>query len=207
MRAALLAIALAAAACTPDVVPGSYLCGPDQACPEGQVCNGTEDKDADLIADTCVLPPVARPFACTPSANSEPDDTMATGYGVMVPKSCVGTVDLMQGCMAAGDAADWVTFVAPATCTALQVQARLEFPIANEDLTIELWDADTNAMVSGDAACKQGVDGTTVRRCLDSVLVPGKTYGVQVKPTGEGNCGGDCGYNRYDLTLLFGTPG
>ena len=207
MRALLFIIPLAAAACTPDIVPGSYLCGPDQACPEGQVCNGTEDKMTGLVADTCMLPGVAQPFACTPKTASEPDDTMATGYTVPVPMSCIGTVDLGQGCMAAADTADWVTFVAPSICTALQVQVRLDFALANEDLTVELWDADANMKLSGDGECKQGLDASSVSRCLDSVLVPGKKYGVQVKPTGEGSCGGDCAYNRYLVKLTFGTPG
>lgn len=207
MRAALFAIPLAAAACTPDIVPGTYLCGPDQACPEGQVCNGTEDKMAGLVADTCMLPGVAQPFACTPKTASEPDDTMATGYVIQVPTTCIGKVDLGRGCMPAGDAADWVTFVAPSVCTALMVQVRLDFPLANEDLTIELWDADANTKITGDGECKQGLDPSSVSRCLESVLVPGKKYGVQVNPTGEGNCGGDCAYNRYGLTLVFGTPG
>lgn len=208
MRATFVAIAITAAACTPDVVPGSYFCGPEQACPEGQVCNGTEDMNAGLIADTCMLPSVARPFDCKPTTSSEPDDTMATGHLVQPPMTCVGTLDLKQGCMTAGDSADWVTFVAPSVCTAIQVEARLEFSIANEALTVELWDADTNTKLSGDTECKQGgIDSSSVRRCLDSVLVPGKTYGVQVKPTGDGSCGGDCAYNRYNMTLTFGTPG
>lgn len=207
MRAALFAILFAAAACTPDIVPGSYLCGPDQACPEGQVCNGTENKMTGLVADTCMLPEVAQPFACTPATASEPDDTMDTGQLITPPAACIGKVDLGQGCMASGDAADWVTFVAPSVCTALMVEARLDFPLANEGLTIELWDADANMKMTGDGDCKQGLDASSVSRCLDSVLVPGKKYGVQVKPTGDGNCGGDCSYNRYKVTLLFGTPG
>ncbi|HEX5059005.1 MAG TPA: hypothetical protein VFV99_06575, partial [Kofleriaceae bacterium] len=78
MRALLLCIPLAA--CTPDVVSGSYLCGPDELCPDGQKCNGTEDKTTGLAADSCVIPSLARPFACTPKVDVEPDDSMAQAH-------------------------------------------------------------------------------------------------------------------------------
>ena len=29
-----------AAACTPSIAPGAYLCGPDAECPDGLVCDG-----------------------------------------------------------------------------------------------------------------------------------------------------------------------
>ena len=42
-------------ACTPTITPGSYLCGPEQLCPEGQACNGPDN--------VCVRAPNAQPFA------------------------------------------------------------------------------------------------------------------------------------------------
>lgn len=203
MRALVMCVALAA--CTPDIVSGSYLCGPDSICPEGQACNGTEDEGAGLMAETCVLPSLAQPFKCTPKFDAEPDNSAAEGY-VISNLGCVSAPFTNDGCMPVDDESDWVTFVAPSICTSVGVQARLTFPLAYEELGLELWNVDANMMVAEDKDCPQGSEGA-VRRCLDFTLVPGIKYGVKVKPTGEGACGGNCTYNRYSLSVQLATPG
>jgi hypothetical protein len=203
MRALVL---LVVAACTPDIVSGSYLCGPESSCPDGQVCNGTEDEDAGLIADTCVIESLARPFACEPTFNSEPDNSLGEAY--LIPNlGCVSAPFLNDGCLPANDSADWVTFVAPSVCTAVMVQARVTFPIAYQTLGLELWNVDANMKLGGDSECASGADTGGVRRCLDMTLVPGTKYGVKVTPTGQGNCAGTCAYNRYTLSVQLATPG
>jgi len=203
MRALLLCVALAA--CTPDVVSGSYLCGPEELCPDGQQCNGTEDTDAGLVAESCVLPSLARPFACAPEVNVEPDDSMAQAH--LISLNCVSAQFIMNDCMLASDPADWVTFVPPSVCTAVGVQARLTFPIAHEVIGLELWDVDQNMQIGTDTACAAGGDSASVRRCLSVELVPGTKYGIKVTPTGEGTCDGACAYNRYSLSVQLGPPG
>lgn len=195
MRAWLLPCALAA--CTPEVVSGSYLCGPEASCPTDLVCDGVED--------TCVLPSMASPFTCDPPSDFEPDDSADTGHAIEL--GCVSAPFVIEeGCMLAGDSADWLTFVPPATCTAVQVEARLSFSIAYAELGLELWDLDANTRLATDEECKQGADVRMIRRCVDAVLVPGTKYGVKVFPTGEASCNGDCAYNRYTLSVQLATP-
>jgi hypothetical protein len=199
-------VLIALAACTPDVVSGAYLCGPNASCPEGQACNGTFDEDSGLDDDTCVLASLARPFVCTPKVNLEPDDTMAQGHPIE-NLGCVNIPVDIDGCMAESDA-DWVTFVAPTVCAGtLQVHARLSFAIAYEQLSVELWDFAQNTRLATDGECKSGLDSGNVRRCLDFTLVPGTKYGIQVLANGAGDCGGECAYNRYSLSVGVGTSG
>jgi hypothetical protein len=195
MRGVLFCFALAA--CTPEVVSGSYLCGPEATCPEDLVCDGAED--------TCVLASMAEPFTCDPDTNLEPDDTSDEGF-LIDPFGCASSF-MNAECMLAEDSADWVTFVAPEQCsTAIAVQARLSFSVAWEVLGLELWDLDANMQLATDEECEQGADVRQVRRCLDHMLVPGTKYGVKVHPTGDGTCNGDCAYNRYSLSLQLGAP-
>lgn len=185
----------ALAACTPEVVSGSYLCGPEASCPEDYVCDGVED--------TCVLSSMADPFTCVPKMNLEPDDTPEEG--ALQTLGCASAF-MNAECMLADDTADWLTFVAPEQCsTAIAVQARLSFSVAWEVLGLELWDLDANAQLVSGEDCT-GADVRQVERCLTQMLVPGTKYGVKVSPTGEGTCDGDCAYNRYSLSLQLGTP-
>ena len=204
MRALWMCVALAG--CTPDIVSGAYVCGPEEACPEGQACNGTDDDEAGLIAETCVLQSLARGFACKPKFDIEPDDSAAQGY-LIQDLGCVSAPFINDGCMAVDDTSDWVTFVAPSVCSAVEVEARLTFPISYEDLGLELWNVDANMMVGEDKDCPASADLSMVRRCLDITITPGTKYGVKVKPTGDGSCGGNCAYNRYTLSVQLATPG
>jgi hypothetical protein len=158
------------------------------------------------MADTCVLASTAQPFACTDKNNSEPNNTAAQGL-VLQNLDCVSAAVSIESCMMTDDEADWLTFVAPSVCAAVEVQARLAFSIAFEELGLELWDIDRDMQLSSDAECAQGAEIGAVRRCLDFQLVPGTRYGVKVRPTGEGTCDGACAYNRYSLSVQLGTPG
>jgi hypothetical protein len=161
---------------------------------------------AGLTAETCVLSSLARPFACKEKFDHEPDNSAAEGY-LIQDLACVSAPFINDGCLPVDDTSDWVTFVAPSVCTAVGVQARLSFPIAYEQLGLELWNVDANMKMADDKECVQGADSTQVRRCLDATLVPGTKYGVKVTPTGEGTCEGTCLYNRYTLSVQLATPG
>ena len=193
----LLAV-LVLGACTPDIAAGSYLCGPNASCPEGQTCNGPDN--------TCVFGGGAMPFECHPDVMSEPDDTMQQARAVTFTE-CVSSVMATANCMLGGDSADWVRFTAPTACTSVQVEARVSFPIAFERLGLELWDLDANTMVGSDGECISTGDAGEDIRCMKVTLTPGGNYGINVKPTGEGTCGGDCAYNRYTLRVQLSTPG
>jgi hypothetical protein len=195
MRAAVLLIALAA--CTPDVATGTYYCGPDGFCPEGQACNGPDN--------ICVNASSAEAFACGErSAKTEPDDTATQAHLLPTP-----TCDIpfnTENCMLDGnDAEDWMKLQQPCGASK-EVQLVLKFPVAFERLAMELWDLDTMTKVTDDAACADGGDDANELRCITSPVAENGNYGVKVRPAGDGNCDGNCSYNRYSLSVLLATP-
>ncbi len=197
MRAALLCIALAA--CAPDIVSGAYLCGPDMACPDSYVCNGSDN--------SCVLPSRAMAFACTNEQEAhEPDDTSAQAAAIPM-LGCVSTPFTQAGCLATGDTNDWFAFDAPDACAAVEAVARMYFPVAYEPLTFELWDLTGNMQVATGGMCKQADVAGTASTCFTYTLTGGHHYGVLVKPAGGGDCDGKCAFNRYSLSLQLQTPG
>lgn len=194
MRA--LAIVLLAAACTPEIVSGSYLCGPNATCPEGQVCNGLDN--------VCVHAGAALPFSCAPDIDTEPDDQPANAYPLTL--SCELISAVIDSCLTEDDAGDWVRFVAPTTCGSQGIDVRVMYPISFERVGLELWNLDTNEIVAQDMVCPTtGVAGEDVR-CLQADLVAGVSYGVQVVPTGVDDCDGACAYNRYTLAMQLTLP-
>ena len=118
MRAAILGLVLAA--CSPDIESGAYICGPEQSCPPGDQCNGADN--------TCVDPITAVPFACLPEEEHEPDNTPAQGQQIS-SLACVSAVFSQDGCLAAGDDADWYRFTTPTGCNAIEVDLRVEYPV------------------------------------------------------------------------------
>jgi hypothetical protein len=200
MRFALLAVLVG---CTPEIVPGSYLCGPNASCPEGQACNGPDN--------TCVFDGAELPFECEPQIESEPDNTSSQA-ALIGNLDCVSIPFVNASCMLAGDAADWVKFTVPSVCSSVEVEARVSFPLAFARLGLELWDLDRDQHVASDTPCT-GAGGGEVgevgeeKRCLEIDVTPGTSYGIQVSPAGDGDCDGTCIYNRYTLRVQLVPPG
>lgn len=192
-----LILLIAASACTPEIVSGSYLCGPNASCPEGQVCSGGDH--------TCVLAGQAAPFDCQPQLATEPDDSAATAY-VIENLGCVSLPFSVDSCMVGDDSADWVKFVAPSVCATVAVDARVTFPIAFQRLAVELRDLDRDELVATDSECTSSGEIGVELRCVRATLVPGTTYGLRVQPAGDGNCKGACAYNSYTLSVQLVTP-
>jgi hypothetical protein len=195
MRAAVL---LVFAACTPEIGSGTYLCGTDSTCPPTMVCGG----DA-----VCVLPGADVPFACEPGELHEPDDDIGHALA-LTGFDCVSVPRELPGCLAAGNPENWVAFDAPTTCTAVEVVIRLAFPIAFEAVSAEITDA-SGAMLAEDAPCSDATPAQlsgTAQRCAKLTLAGGARYGIRVAPTGDGDCGGACNFNRYQLTVSLDTP-
>ena len=195
---AFIAIACLAAACTPDVVAGSYYCGPNAACPEEQVCSEA--------THTCGLAGLAAPFACESELASEPDDTMETAF-TLTNLECVSLPLVIDACMPSDDTADWLRFTAPETCSAVQVDARITFPIAFQVLGVELIDVATGETLAVDGPCEFSGESGNELRCLQSVLTPGASYAIRVAPTGEGDCNGSCAFNSYTFRVRLSPPG
>ncbi|MDX2093408.1 MAG: hypothetical protein SFX73_36525 [Kofleriaceae bacterium] len=193
MRGAALLLVALTAACTPDIVPGSYFCGPEQACPEGQTCDG--------LSNICVLPTQAKPFACTSGTESEPNDAFATAQPVLVGASCASNPTEVRGCTAAEDGQDFYGFTVPGGCTTVSASARMAFPLAFEPLTLKLVDEAGATVAEGRPCDNDAPDDGDVRLCIEANVAPSGTYAVVVARTGEDTCDGACAYNRYDLAV------
>lgn len=197
MRRALLAM-LVLAGCSPDIAPGSYLCGPEGLCPEGMKCNGPDN--------VCVLDTQAEPFSCDPDADPTGDDAPATAQTIG-ELDCVSPVHEAVGCMSAGDAADWYAFSVPATCSAVQVEVTLAFPIAFEGLALHFATAGgAGAPVEMACPSSRSPDEGEALRCFEMALTPGGSYAIGVVPDGTGTCDRTCAFNRYRLRLQLATP-
>jgi hypothetical protein len=189
---------VALGACAPDIASGSYLCGQNATCPVGQSCNGPDN--------TCVVAGAAMSFACEPEMVTEPDDTAAQAH-VIANLGCVSIPFVNANCMLVGDTEDWVRFVAPTGCSAVQVETRVTFPLAFERLGLELWDLDRMMKLVDDTTCPTAGPSGEEIRCIQMTLTGGTSYGIKVHPAGDGNCNGNCSYNRYTLRVQLSTPG
>lgn len=187
--------------CTPTITPGSYLCGPEELCPEGQACNGPDN--------VCVSAASAQPFACDPEGvDPAGDDTPATGTGAGA-LMCVSSVIVMTGCLRAEDPADYVQFDVPAGCSAVGITAQVTYPIAFQPLALQIAKG-TEAPQARDSACPSSaalVEGED-ERCLDMVLEPGAHYalGIAHDDAANADCDGACRSNRYHLRFQLETP-
>jgi hypothetical protein len=195
MRAALALLLVTA--CTPDIVSGSYLCGPNASCPEDMACNGTDNH--------CVLESTAKPFECTPATNTEPDDNVETAQ--VLTLSCNAPPFPSDNCMPEGDTQDWVKFKVPADCTNVGLTTRVSFPLAFQRLGLEIWNVDTMTQLGSDTDCPIDGEPGDELRCFEQNLTPGTTYGIKVHPAGDGDCDGKCSYNRYTLRVQLVTSG
>jgi hypothetical protein len=194
MRALLLLIAIAS--CTPEIVSGSYLCGPNATCPDDQLCNGPDN--------VCVTAS-ALPFACEPEIITEPDDTADKAFAIG-ELDCVSIASVLDNCMDESDGADWVSFSTPTSCADVVADVRVTFPTAFEELSLELWDVDANERLAVDSPCPVSGEAGDELRCLKAPLTPATHYAIQVLPTGEGACDGRCAYNRYTLRMQLNQP-
>lgn len=191
MRTAILLVIAAATACTPEVLPGTYLCGPNKACPEGQECS-----DADNV---CVLPGLVEPFACVPEFQTEPDNTPETAYGIRIP-GCQSTLQIsIDGCLPADDSEDW--YELPVECNLTGADITVTFPVAFARVGLELVDRGTGTTVAVDEACDVDVKNGDSARCFSTPLTPGTTYALRVAPSGDDDCDGDCVFNSYVVRL------
>ena len=181
------------AACTPEIAPGAYNCGPDGLCPTGTVCNPADA--------TCVLKNNVQPFQC---ASNSTDDTPATGTALGV-FTCVSPPQVMANCLVSTDTVDWFQFDTPGSCTAIKVVARVTFPIAFENLVLDF--SDGMVAMGVDTVCSgPGSDAAQVTRCFEKTVTPGQHYAIGVRTDGTGNCNGGCTFNSYSLSVELATP-
>jgi hypothetical protein len=198
-EAGLLLLWLAAAACTPEIIPGAYLCGREQMCPEDQACNGPDQ--------TCVLANQAQPFACGATTEHEPNDA-PTAPEVVADLGCISAFIEIKGCSSATSDEDWFQFDVPGNCSAVAVSARLIAPVAFAPLTLALLGSD-GSTVAAAVPCSDTPDDDHIAHdelCLRPTLTAGARYTLGVAQQGLANCGGACAHNRYTLTVQLVAP-
>jgi hypothetical protein len=198
MRAVLALLVVLAAACTPDITPGSYLCGPEELCPEGMKC--------DRATATCELPDRAAPFACGAAHVDVPgDDAPATAVS-LGDFACVSLVSERGSCLPTGDTGDYYTFTVAANCTsAVRVQASVVYAIAFEGVALQLGkQGETPVKIDTPCSANRTVDDGLAVTCLDAPVTPG-TYVLGVVPDGTGTCDNECRFNRYTVAVQVTT--
>ncbi len=209
-------------ACSAEIAPNTYFCGPEQLCPDGLVC--------DAVEDVCVSPSQARAFDCQIPCrfddSGEPqelcpdefvckqnrcvaitDNEPASGFLLEPAFECVSDVREIASCLSPDDPGDWFTFDVPGNCTAVQIEARVSFPIANEPVLLQL---STNGgpptTVETDCKVSTGEDGGRTSRCFEMTVANGSRHSVGLVHSGVDDCGGNCTFNRYQLNLQLSTP-
>jgi hypothetical protein len=187
---ALFAILAFATACSPDVPPGTYLCGPEELCPEGLACDRT----------TALCESRPKEFACGDNADVPGDDTPATAQTIgELP--CSSLVQQRKSCLPLGDTGDFYAFTVGSTCTSARLVANVTFPIAFQNLVLQLA-KEGEPPVTMTTACPNNnsdEDGNAAA-CLSTTIAPG-SYVLGVVPDGTGTCDDECRFNRYNMGL------
>ena len=194
----LIAVLASVAACSPDIASGSYLCGPEGDCPEGQACNGDDN--------ICVLAGAAKPFSCTAKMPTEPDDTAAQGF-VLPNMTCVSVPFVNQNCMLQGDTEDWVAVSgsdgvhgSPGDQRASRFRSRSSGS-ASSSGTSTRWRRSPRTR-----RARRKARQATRSAASTSRSTRGVNYGIKTHPAGDGTCDGQCAYNRYTLSVQLATP-
>jgi hypothetical protein len=197
MRAVWIAIALAA--CTPEITPGTYLCGEEELCPEGQACDG--------LTNMCVLPSAARPFECGDEIDEvEPNDAFQSAQSVGALQ-CVSHVAEFKGCSRKdGNAEDWFSFAVPNCSSTVRATARIAFSLAYEPLVLELRDANGSTKATGDVCANDAPNDGDSQLCFDLPVTAGAQYAIRVAGSGTADCDGACAYNRYTMRMQLLSP-
>lgn len=201
MRAWILAVAVLGA-CTPEIVAGAYLCGPDESCPDGQVCNG--------VTAICGSASTVVPFACTTGAEGDKITEVEPNNGASAAQAfpaleCASAPAEVRGCTPVQDAEDWFGFDVPASCTGSLAHVRISSSIAWQTLALQLSGPNGTFDATATACETSFADDGNVQLCLAELVTAGAHYTVRVSPTGDGDCDGACRYNRYTLGVQLGT--
>jgi hypothetical protein len=194
MRRAWLLLALGA--CSAEIAPDTYFCGPEALCPEGLTCNGVDN--------ICTVPSQAQAFDCDiPDRTGDDAPAMGLPLGDL---TCVSGVRELKQCLFDDDPGDWFQFDVPDNCNAVQIEARLTFPIAFEPVGIEL-STEGGAPVGVDTPCEvQNQEAGQAVRCFQMTVANGSHHAIGLVHSGIENCDGACAHNRYTLNLQLSTP-
>jgi hypothetical protein len=196
MRALLIALVAAAAACSPEIGAGTYYCGPERLCPPHLSC--------DEPTFTCESDIIAEPFACAEGSEAyEPDNDVASARELGNASCGTAVLGDYRGCLAAGDVADLYRFEVPSICSGEDphLTFKLSYTIAFTPMVLELIDDQGNVVATAEP-CEANSTGTD-SVCLEldpqvgTVLVR-----VRLDDTAP-DCDGQCRYNHYWLDIQY----
>jgi hypothetical protein len=192
-RAVLLVGALGLAGCDPEIGSGTYYCGPELACPDHLRC--------DQASAMCVFPEQVGAFECGDNGNAhEPDDVAADGFD-LGEAGCDGLEVRLPGCIDNEEDVDFLVGVTQSTCPLATMRVQLRAPLAFMPLSFDLLDGD-GAVVASSEVCSFVDDDGEQLSCLEVDMEGGTAYQLRVQRADGGDCGGACGYNRYDLSIF-----
>jgi len=186
---------LVVAGCAADIPSGSYLCGPDSACPEGQVCDGP--------TNTCVVPSAVTTFVCDPALQAS-DDTheTASSLGTL---ACVSAPVTANGCLDITDHEDWYQVTVPAACGSTAIHVDLVYPLAFAQLDLALTDMNGSGVAGGGGSCSSAPAEGDGQDCIYVGVPAGASYAIRVRPVAYSPCNGDCVDNHYALSVRLST--
>jgi hypothetical protein len=196
--ARLLVLLMLVAACTPEIGPDTYFCGPERFCPPDLVC---DDNSFSCVADF-----QAESFSCPEGSEMfEPDDSRADGAEVGNVVCGDVVVTGLEGCIV-GDDADYVMLENDLDCngTDPHFEIKVRFPVATAALIVEVLDADGEVLTTAeDCTPAQNFSGRE-HRCAAVSPETGATYFVRIRIDPEaGDCDGDCRHNQYLLDISY----
>ena len=198
MRMLAASLLVVASACSAEIAPDTYFCGPERLCPEGLACNNLDN--------VCTVPTGVQAFDCVdqlgmtiPDRND--DDTPTSGFDVTNEGSCLQNREL-RACLFENDPGDWFQFDLADSCgTSVKMTGRLTFAVAFEPVAVHLSVEDGTPMPI-DVECDQtsSAAGQT-QRCFEMALTGNTHYAVGMVHSEVDNCDGECRHNRYVLDL------
>jgi hypothetical protein len=195
VKIACAACIVALAACDPEIISGSYFCGPQMLCPEGEVCNPADG--------VCVRPDLAEPFQCEPGSDGgEPNEDPATASGLSVAGCPAGQVERI-GCLPAGIDVDWILVTSPVSCAGAPLSIDVRYSVAFAPAVVELFAADGTTVVQRATACNiTGGIGDKDAVCLDTPVPADGRSLIRVSLDTELDCDGACDFMHYQVAAM-----
>jgi hypothetical protein len=179
------------AGCDPDIVSGSYLCGPQMLCPGDQVCSPGTGR--------CERPENATPFACVVSSeDGEPNETAATATALALATCPTPEIERL-GCLPAPSDADWISVTMPATCAGRAISIDVRYNAAFAPPHVDQMSGDVVAATAAPCNITGGL-GATDAVCLDTTVPPDGVVLVRVTMNTELTCDGACDFTSYSIT-------
>jgi hypothetical protein len=196
VRAAIVAGAVAlAAGCDPEIVSGSYFCGPQMACPDDEVCSPADG--------TCVRPELAEPFACEPGSDGgEPNEDPATATSLSVAGCPAGQVERI-GCLPAGIDVDWIRVTSPVSCAGAPLSIDVRYSVAFAPAIVDLFAADGTTLLATATPCNiTGGIGDRDAVCLDTTVPADGVSMIRVTLDTELDCDDACDFMHYHVAAM-----